>query len=91
MDTNCKNANNTNDTKQACIPFFAHENTMMHYNVANKRMLVALVTVCITFILTIIIFVFGYTVREKNWLDTLANLRTTNATEVQDGVHEQPN
>ena len=68
MDTNCKNAN-TNDTKQACIPFFAHENTMMHYNVANKRMLVALITVC----MTIIIFVCGYTVREKNWLDTLSH------------------
>lgn len=40
-----------------CIPFFAHENTMMHYNTANKRMLIALITVCITFILTIIIFV----------------------------------
>ena len=72
----------------ACIPFFAHENTMMHYNQANKRMLVALLAVCVTFILTIVIFVFGYTVREKNWLDTLTRLQTV---EVQDGgVHEQP-
>lgn len=71
----------------ACIPFFAHENTMMHYNTANKRMLIALITVCVTFILTIIIFVFGYTVREKNWLDTLTRIEYT---EVQDGVHEQP-
>ena len=73
----------------ACIPFFAHENTMMHYNTANKRMLIALITVCVTFILTIVIFVFGYTVREKNWLDTLARL-TPQVTEVPDGVHEQP-
>ena len=70
----------------ACIPFFAHENTMMHYNQANKRMLIALITVCITFILTIVIFVFGYTVREKNWLNTLTRLQVT---EVQDGVYEQ--
>ena len=76
------------EQKQACIPFFAHENTMMHYNHANKRMLITLLAVCVTFILTIIIFVFGYTVREKNWLDTLTRLEQTS--EVQDGVHEQP-
>lgn len=78
-----KQCNNCGE-QQACIPFFVHENTMMHYNSANKRMLIALVTVCVTFILTIIIFVHGYTVREKNWLDTLQR------TGVTDGVHEQP-
>ena len=76
-----------NEKAPACIPFFAHENTMMHYNHANKRMLIALLSVCVTFILTIVVFVFGYTVREKNWLDTLTRLQVT---EVQDGVHEQP-
>lgn len=76
------------DDKQASIPFFAHEAAMMHYNHANKRLLVALIAVCVTFILTIIIFVCGYTVREKNWLDTIG--RVTPATEVQHGVHEQP-
>ena len=49
----------------------------------NRRLLIALVSVCITFVLTIIIFVVGYTVREKNWLDTLTRM------EVTDGVHEQ--
>ena len=78
---------NMEEKTPACIPFFAHENTMMHYNTANKRMLVALLAVCVTFILTIVIFVFGYTVREKNWLDTLTRLQVT---EVQDGIHEQP-
>ena len=72
------------EERQACIPFFAHENTMMHYNHANKRMLIALVCVCITFIITIIVFVTGYTQREKNWLDTLQRVGVT------DGVHEQP-
>ena len=67
MEEKCKNC----EERQACIPFFAHENTMQHYNHANRRMLIALVTVCLTFILTIIIFVGGYTQREKNWLDTL--------------------
>lgn len=75
------------EEKQASIPFFAHENALMHYNATNKRMLHALITVCVTFILTIIIFVVGYTIREKNWLDTLA--RVTPTVEVQDGVHQQ--
>lgn len=70
----------------ACIPFFAHENSMMHYNHANKRMLIALLAVCITFVLTIVIFVVGYTVRERNWLNTLTRLQTV---EVQDGIHQQ--
>lgn len=75
---------------QACIPFFAHENSMMHYNHANRRMLIALLAVCITFIMTIVIFVVGYTVREKNWLDTLTRLQTP-VSEVQNGtVYEQP-
>lgn len=82
----CKNC----DDKQACVPFFLHENAMMHYNHANKRMLVALVTVCITFILTIVIFVFGYTVREKNWLKTLKEMNPQ-ITEVQHGLQQQPN
>lgn len=85
MDDKCKNC----DEKQACIPFFAHENTMMHYNNANRRMLIALVTVCLTFVLTIVVFVFGYTIREKNWLNTLKEI--TPSTEVADGIQQQPN
>lgn len=84
MDEKCRNCGE----KQACVPFFVHENTMMHYNTANRRMLVALLCVCITFILTIVIFVVGYTVREKNWLNTLT--RMTPAQEVQNGVQQQP-
>ena len=77
-----------------CIPFFAHENTVMHMNLCNRRMLIALITVCVTFILTIVIFVHGYTVREKNWLDTLTGLQNdtpaaAEATDApDDGVHE---
>ena len=75
------------ENSPACIPFFAHENTMMHYNLANKRMLIALICVCLTFIVTICVFVSGYTAREKNWLDTMTRLQ---GVEVQDGIHEQP-
>lgn len=84
MEDKCKNC----EGQQACVPFFIHENTMMHYNHANKRMLVALITVCVTFILTIVVFVFGYTIREKNWLKTIKEISPQ--TEVQDGICKQP-
>lgn len=61
------------------VPF-----VMEHMSRNNRRMFLALLCVCVTFILTIVIFVVGYTVREKNWLDTLTRL------EVANGVHEQP-
>lgn len=67
---------------KACVPFFLHENAMMHYNRANRRMLIALICVCVTFIVTIVVFVSGYTQREKNWLGTLNRMRVT---EVADG------
>ena len=47
-------------------------------NRANRRMLIALAVVCVTFIVTIIVFVTGYTQREKNWLDTIGRLGVTN-------------
>ena len=70
--------------QEKCIPFFDHQNTMMHYNWANRRMLIALVCVCLTFIITIMVFVTGYTAREKNWLDTIQDIRTP-AAEVNNG------
>ena len=62
------------------------DKAILHMNFSNRRMLVALLAVCITFILTIIIFVAGYTVRERNWQDTL--LRTV---EVQNGTESLHN
>ena len=75
------------EKSQTCIPFFVAENQVMHMDATNKRMLIALLAVCITFILTIVVFVAGYTVREKNWLDTITRL--TPVTEVQDGIQQQ--
>ena len=72
---------------QANVPFFLHENAMMHYNKANHRMLVALIVVCVTLSIVIGIFVYGNTVREKNLIDLIDQ----RITEVADGVHEQPN
>ena len=71
--------------KPVCIPFFTHENTMVHMTNCNRRMLIALITVCVTFIVTILVFVTGYTAREKNWLDTIKRMGVT------DGVYEQSN
>ena len=65
MEKNCSNC----DNKTACVPFFLHENAMMHYNRANKRMLVALITICVTLSVVIAIFVHGNTVREKQLIE----------------------
>ena len=34
MDEKCKNC----DHEQACVPFFLHENAMMHKDADNERM-----------------------------------------------------
>mgnify|MGYP007092190839 FL=1 len=78
----CKNC----EGNQACVPFFAHENVLMHYNRANKRMLVALIVICATLSLVIGIFVYGNTVREKQLIDMIDK----RITEVENGVHQQP-
>lgn len=62
------------------MPVYQAEKIIMHQNFANRRMLIALLSVCVTFILTIVIFVVGYTVREKNWLDTLTRVTTPEVT-----------
>lgn len=67
------------------MPVYQAEKIIMHQNFANKRMLIALLSVCVTFILTIVIFVVGYTVREKNWLDTLTRVTVQ---EVPNGVQQ---
>ena len=76
-----------NDTPM--IPLIQAEKTIMHMNFANRRMLIALITVCMTFIITIVVFVVGYTIREKNWLNTIINMQTPAITEVQDGTQQR--
>lgn len=83
MEERCKNC----DGQQACVPFFLHENAMMHSNATNRRMFLALIAVCLTFIITVVIFVTGYTAREKAWLDTI---NRTPVQEAADGVLQQP-
>ena len=82
MEDKCKNCESGN----ACVPFFLHENAMMHYNKANKRMLTAFIVVCVTVAVIIGIFVYGNTVREKQLIDLI----DSRIMEVANGVHEQP-
>jgi hypothetical protein len=82
MDEKCKNC----ESGTTCVPFFLHENAMMHYNRANKRMLIALISVLAFVTIMIGIFVYGNTVREKQLVDLIDK----RIVEVGDGVHKQP-
>ncbi len=79
----------TNQTP-ACIPFFVHENALMHYNHANRRMLIALIVslfiMAVGFIALGGMFLSAYNDREKGWQEIVQQ----RITEVQDGVYEQP-
>ena len=77
----------TNDTP--VVSRYESDKAIMHLNWANRRMLIALVVVCVTFIITIIVFVTGYTDREKNWMDMFMNMRNPTATEVCDGTQQR--
>ena len=82
MEEKCNNCESGN----ACVPFFLHENAMMHYNRANKRMLIALISVLAFVTIMIGIFVYGNTVREKQLVDLIDK----RFVEVGDGVYKQP-
>lgn len=72
------------DREEGMVSRYESDKAIMHLAWCNRRMLIALVTVCITFIITILVFVTGYTAREKNWLDTIMNMNSS-VTEVADG------
>lgn len=63
-----------NKKDQACISFFAHENSMMHKDTDNERAHRTTLFVCITFLLIVIVFVAAYTIRTSIWLDTVKEL-----------------
>lgn len=77
------------DKEEKTIPLIQAEKTIMHMGFANRRMLIALITVCVTFIITIVVFVVGYTIREKNWLNTIINMNAPAVTEVKDGTQQR--
>ncbi len=65
------------------------DKALLHMNFSNRRMLIALISMCVTFLLIIVVFVFGYTIRERNWMDTIIKMQTTAVTEVADGTPER--
>lgn len=76
----CKNC----EEKQACVPFFTHENTMMHKDRDNKRMMVICLGLCVTLVLIVVTLVAYYTSRTAMWNETITKLTITLA-EVTNG------
>ena len=63
----CQNCNE----QEKCIPFFDHQNTMMHYNWVNRRSMIQLIAVCVMAIIIVFIFTTNQTKREKMWQETI--------------------
>ena len=87
MESKCKNCEGKD---AACVPFFLHENAMMHYNRVNRRILITVsalfLLMCLTVSFVIGVLVSNNTIREKQIIDMM-NQRIT---EVENGVHQQP-
>ena len=86
MNGNCE-GNCKNGSQERCVPFFDVQNTMMHYNWANRRMLIALISICITMIMVVVIFATNQTKREQMWQETIKSMYSSTA-EVQDGQQD---
>ena len=78
MTENCKNC----EEKQACVPFFIHENAMMHKDADNERM--AKIAKCqritniiqsVIILLIVFIFVWFYTSRAQIWSSTITEMK----------------
>jgi preprotein translocase subunit SecG len=82
--------NNENEEEEK-IPLYMAEKIAMYQNFANQRAHKTTAIVCVTFILITIIFVVGYTVREKNWLNTIQHINAPAITEVADEVQQNAN
>ena len=86
MSEPCKNFSEKNSEK--CVPFFDVQNTMMHYNWANRRMLIALVCVCLSMIIVVIVFATNQTRREQMWQETIKSMYETTVTGVDHEHHD---
>ena len=82
--TNCQ-GNCGNDCQEKCVPFFDVQNTMMHYNWANRRMLIALIAICVTMICVVIVFATNQTKRDQMWQETIKSMYSTTVAEVDNG------
>ena len=74
-----------NNCSEKCIPFYDHQNTMMHYNWVNRRSMISLIAVCVTMIIVVFIFATNQTKREQMWQETIKNMYHSTVTEATDG------
>lgn len=81
----CRECGNRNG-QEKCIPFFDHQDTMMHYNWVNRRSMIQLIAVCIMAIVIVFIFTTNQTKREQMWQETIKEIVSqTTAAEVDNG------
>ena len=78
----------SNNCSDKCIPFYDHQNTMMHYNWVNRRSMISLIAVCITMIIVVFIFATNQTKREEMWQETIKSMYQAAVTEVEDGQQD---
>lgn len=71
-----------------CIPFYDHQNTMMHYNWVNRRSMISLIAVCVTMIIVVFIFATNQTKREQMWQETIKSMYCSTVTEVDYGEQD---
>lgn len=93
MSEHCKNCSENNSEK--CVPFFDVQNTMMHYNWANRRMLIAIIAVLLTMIVLLFVtasivndFTTNQTKREQMWQETIKSMYETTVTGVDHEQHD---
>ena len=86
MEEKCKNCGNNQGEK--CVPFFDVQNTMMHYNWANRRMLIALIAVLVTTAIIVMVFTSNQTKREQMWQETIKSMYNATAAEVGNGQQD---
>lgn len=73
MSEKCRNCDDLN----TCVPFFLHENAMMHKDRDNKRMMIINICLCVTLIIVVVTLVSYYTSRTAMWNDTITRLNQT--------------
>lgn len=85
MENKCSNC----DEKKVCIPFFLHENALMHKDRDNKRLMIINLSLCATLIIVVITLVAYYTSRTAMWNETITRLNQT-IVEVTNGRSGSP-
>ena len=78
-----------NTCAEKCIPFYDHQDTMMHYNWVNRRSMISLIAVCVTMIIVVFIFATNQTKREQMWQETIKSMYQSTITEVENGQQNQ--